>query len=240
MPTILSCIFCHSNESSSVAHIVPESLGGKNSPIGRPGVTCDRCNQYFGQKVESKALQSFPFNGYRLLKGVPSKKGRFVRMDTTLGQVQASEAPGIIQLEPRNGQLKNLVETERVSQFHLIAEVTEPLAVVRMLLKIGLEQLGKHYYDVAVSDRVEEARVFARRPARSDNWWFVLFTEPSEILDTKVQGESAIEIREQKGVLVSVMRLPGVTTIVPLEKRALPPTQGSLPEPLYRIIQVVC
>jgi hypothetical protein len=157
-----------------------------------------------------------------------------------LGQVEASGAPGIIQLEPRNDQLKSLVETGRVSQFHLIAEVTESLAVVRMLLKIGLEQLGKYYYDVAVSDRVDEARAFARRPGRGDNWWFVLCAEPSEILDTKVQGESAIEIREQEGVLVSVMRLPGITTIVPLEKRALPPTQGSLPEPLYRIIQVVC
>lgn len=240
MPTTLSCIFCHNSEGSSVAHIIPESLGGKNSPIGRPGVTCDQCNQYFGQKVESKALQSFPFNGYRLLQGVPSKKRRFVRVDTMFGQVEASGAPGIIELEPRNDQLRNLVETGRVSEFYLIAEVTESLAVVRMLLKIGLEQLGKHYYDVAVSNRVEEARAFARRPGRGDNWWFVLCTEPSEILDTTVQGASAIEIREQEGVLVSVMRLPGITTIVPLEKRASPPTPGSLPESHYRIIRAIC
>ncbi|MBC8997148.1 HNH endonuclease [Pseudomonas sp. N40(2020)] len=240
MPLPLSCIFCHSSESSSVAHIVPESLGGKNAPIGRPGVTCDRCNQYFGQKVESKALHSFPFNGYRLLQGVPSKKGRFVRMDTMFGKVEASGAPGIIQLEPRNDELKNLVKTGRVSQFHLIAEVSEPLAVVRMLLKIGLEQLGKHFYDVAVSSRVEEARAFARRPGRGDNWWFVLCTNPSEVFDTKIQDEVSIEIREQEGILVSIMHLPGVTTIVPLEKRAIPPTSASLLEPRYRIIRTTC
>ncbi|WP_460372403.1 HNH endonuclease [Pseudomonas sp. Tul1A2] len=240
MPPHLSCIFCHSSGSSSVAHIVPESLGGKYSPIGRPGVTCDRCNQYFGQKVESKALQSFPFSGYRLLQGVPSKKGRFVRMDTELGEVEASGASGIIQLEPRNDQLRNLVERGRVCQFHLIAEVSEPLAMVRMLLKIGLEQLGKHFYDVAVSDRVGEARAFARRPGRGDNWWCILCTEPSEILVTTVKDQVAIEITEHEGVLVSVMRLPGVTTIVPLEKRALAPTPGSLPEPHYRVIRATC
>jgi len=47
--TAVNCIFCKQEAlSKTVAHIIPESLGGKNSPVGRPGVTCDACNQYFG------------------------------------------------------------------------------------------------------------------------------------------------------------------------------------------------
>ncbi|MFV3316415.1 HNH endonuclease [Pseudomonas sp. NY15374] len=239
MSISLSCIFCKSHEASSLAHIVPESLGGKNAPTGRPGVTCDSCNQYFGQKVESKALQSFPFSAYRMMRGIPSKKGRSVRMDTELGQLEASITPGVIKLEPQNDQLKAFVGQGRISQFHLIAEVSEPLAVARMLLKIGLEQLGKNFYNVAVSDRMSEARDFARRPGRGDHWWFILRTEPREIL-ANVQDNTSIEIIEQEDVLVSVMRLPGITTFVPLEKRALPPAEKSLSAPEFRIIRATC
>ncbi len=237
----LSCIFCGSNDaSSSIAHIVPESLGGRNAPTGRPGVSCDRCNQYFGQKVESKALQSFPFIVYRLMNGIPSKKGRFVRMDTELGQIESSTTSGVIELDPQNDQVRTSIEQGQTSKFHLIAEVTEPLAVVRMLLKIGLEQLGKHFYNIAISDRVSEARDFARRPGRGDSWWFIIYINPGELLHASTQDNTSIEISEQDGVLISVMRLPGVTTFTPLEKRALPPTKKDLPPPIFRIIHAKC
>lgn len=66
------CIFCSAKDGPhSIAHVVPESLGGNNAPVGRPGATCSACNQYFGQKVESKALRSFPFIGFRVLAGSP-------------------------------------------------------------------------------------------------------------------------------------------------------------------------
>lgn len=236
----IACIFCFGCESTSVAHIVPESLGGKGSPIGRSGVTCDRCNQYFGQKVEAKALQSFPFSGYRLLQGVPSKKGRFVQMSTTLGQVEASGALGIVDLEPRDQRLRGLIEQGQVNQFRIVAEVSEPLAVARMLLKIGLEQLGKHFYPVAVSDRVSEARSFARAPSKGDQWWFILRTAPEEFFASETSEDASIEIVERDGVLVSVMHLPGVTTMVPLDRRALPPPPESFPVPEFRVIRSVC
>jgi hypothetical protein len=236
----IACIFCFGSEGTSIAHIVPESLGGRGSPIGLSGVTCDRCNQYFGQKVEAKALQSFPFGGYRILRGVPSKKGRFVRMRTTLGQVEASGVPGIVHLEPRDQRLRSLIEQGKVNQLRILAEVSEPLAVARMLLKIGLEQLGKHVYAVAMSDRVSEARIFARAPRKGDQWWFVLRSAPEELFSSESSEDASIEIVEQDGVLVSIMHLPGVTTMVPLESRALPPPPESLPAPEFRVIRSVC
>jgi hypothetical protein len=236
----IACIFCFGCECTSIPHIVPESLGGRDSPIGRFGVTCDRCNQYFGQKVEAKALQSFPFIGYRLFRGIPSKKRRFVRMSTTLGQLEASGELGIVHLEPRDQRLSSLIEQGQVNQIRILAEVSESLAVARMLLKIGLEQLGKHFYAVATSDRVSEARTFARAPSKGDQWWFILRSAPEELFSWEASEDASIEIVEQDGVLVSVMHLPGVTTMVPLESRALPPLPESLPVPEFRVIRSVC
>lgn len=236
----IACIFCSGCESTSIAHIVPESLGGRGSPIGHSEVTCDRCNQYFGQKVEAKALQSFPFSGYRLLRGVPSKKGRFVRMSTTLGQVEASRVSRIVLLEPRGQLLRSLIEQGQVNQLRILAEVSEPLAVARMLLKIGLEQLGKQFYAVATSDRVSEARTFARAPRKGDQWWFVLRSAPEELFSSEASEDASIEIVEQDGVLMSVMHFPGFTTMVPLESRALPPPTERLPVPEFRVVRSVC
>lgn len=80
---------------------------------------------------------------------------------------------------------------------------------------------------------MEKARAFARRPERGDTWWLILCTNPSEILDTKVQGEVPIEIREQEAGDFSAMHLHRVTTIAPRKKTALPLISASLPEPLH-------
>ncbi|AEG00659.1 HNH endonuclease [Methylomonas methanica] len=238
----MSCIFCSSEGTyQSVAHIVPESLGGKTSPIGKPGVTCDACNQYFGQKVESKALQSFPFSGFRVLTGVPSKKGTMPKIQTTAGVVHATGNSGVVQLEPRSDELRRLINSGKVNQLRIIAEVTEPLAVCRTLLKIGLEQLGKHFYEVATSERVRAARDFARRPARSEHWWFIIQANPVKYVSGAHQyTNSSIEIIEREGVLISVLHLLGVSTMIPLEQGTLPPEPRELPEPEYRIIIAKC
>lgn len=238
----MNCLFCSAEGGqTSLAHIVPESLGGKGSAIGRPGVTCDACNQYFGQKVESKALRSFPFAGFRVLTGVPSKKGIMPSMRSSIGTIQATGRLGTVELEPRTEDLGKLVAIGDVTQLRVIAEVTEPLPVCRMLLKIGLEQLGKHFYEVAASDRVRAAREFARRPRRGEDWWFVLKSDPEEYISHAAPPfESSIEIVEREGILISVMHMPGISTMVPLERKASPPQKGVLAEPTYRTVVATC
>lgn len=238
----MTCIFCSDDGGPpSVAHIVPESLGGNGAPIGRPGVTCHGCNQYFGQKVESKALRSFPFIGFRVLAGVPSKKGTMPSMAATAGSVHSTRRPGVVEFEPRTQDVAGLVAAGGMSQFRVIAEVTEPLAVCRMLLKIGLEQLGKHFYEVALSERVGAAREFARRPKRGERWWFIIRSRPEEyVLGYEASPEFSVEIVEREGVLISAMHMTGVSTMVPLEPRASPPAVGELPEPEFRTVLVVC
>jgi len=110
-----------------------------------------------------------------------------------------------------------------------------------LLLKIGLEQLGKNFYEVSVSERVRAAREFARRPKPGDGWWFLVRSSPAEYLTGSTQiFESSIEIIETGGVLVSAMHMLGVSTMVSLEYGELPAEKGDLPEPEYRIIFAKC
>lgn len=50
----MKCIFCKdsSDNSTSVEHIIPESLGNKD--ILPKGIVCDSCNNYFAVKKKSK------------------------------------------------------------------------------------------------------------------------------------------------------------------------------------------
>lgn len=53
----MNCIFCHqpSDNSKSIEHIVPESLGNKKTVLWR-GAICDKCNNYFATKIEKTLL----------------------------------------------------------------------------------------------------------------------------------------------------------------------------------------
>lgn len=239
------CIFCAGDgESRSVSHIVPESLGGPGSPTSPKGVVCDACNQYFGQKVESFALQSFPFKTFRLFQGIPSKAKKMASLPTTLGTVTASGRRGRIVLEPRSGSIAAGVESGEVTTFRILAEVTQPLAVARMLLKIGLEMMGKNFYEVAVSERLEKAREFCRRPRRGSRWWFLLSCDPALmaglLLEPPEDRECAIEIHEVDGVLTSVLTMSGLWAMTPLEAGTLPSFQEELVEPDWKLVWATC
>jgi len=73
----MRCIFCKqiSNESVSVEHILPESLGNVEA-ILPPGVVCDKCNNYFSREIEGALLSSGFFRLLRYDKKLPSKKGK--------------------------------------------------------------------------------------------------------------------------------------------------------------------
>ena len=160
---------------------------------------------------------------------------------TTIGTIHATGTFGYVALEPRTEDLANLVATGKVNQLRVIAEVTEPLAVCRMLLEIGLEQLGKHFYEVAASERVRAAREFARRPGRGERWWFILRSSPEAyLLRSAPPSESSLEIIEREGILISLMHMPGVSTMIPLERKAIPPTTGELSEPEFRMVMAEC
>lgn len=72
------CIFCKQNSSTStsVEHIVPESMGNKQH-ILPVGMVCDKCNQYFALKIEKKVLETEFFTNIRFRNGIESKKKKY-------------------------------------------------------------------------------------------------------------------------------------------------------------------
>ncbi len=73
----MKCIFCEkdSNESKSVEHIIPESLGNTEHTLPR-GVVCDACNNYIARKIEKPLLDSSFFKHLRQRQSLRNKRGR--------------------------------------------------------------------------------------------------------------------------------------------------------------------
>jgi HNH endonuclease len=72
----MKCIFCKKNSenSKSVEHIIPESLGNKDHILDK-GIVCDACNNYFALKIEKIVLDIPYFKSVRHRNLIESKKG---------------------------------------------------------------------------------------------------------------------------------------------------------------------
>jgi hypothetical protein len=73
----MRCIFCkhNSDNSTSIEHIIPESLGNTEHILPQ-GIVCDSCNNYFAGKIEKPLLETDYFLYARFEQFIPSKKGR--------------------------------------------------------------------------------------------------------------------------------------------------------------------
>src|ERR1035437_2287572 len=73
----MKCIFCRSisSDSKSIEHIIPESLGNKTHTLPK-GVVCDKCNNYFANKIEKKVLELAYFKSLRGRNVIETKKGK--------------------------------------------------------------------------------------------------------------------------------------------------------------------
>lgn len=76
----MQCIFCHkdSNNSRSIEHIIPESLGNEDHFLPK-GYVCDECNNYFAVKIEKQLLAQPYFRSMRFRNDIRTKKKRHVK-----------------------------------------------------------------------------------------------------------------------------------------------------------------
>ncbi|WP_353740420.1 HNH endonuclease [Desulfolithobacter dissulfuricans] len=174
----MNCIFCkHDTSDSTTSHILPASLGGEEWACLPDGIVCSGCNQYFGEKVENPALGSFPFLPFRVLLGIPTRKGKAPKLSTCLGTLKGSPLPGCIGIDPTSEDIERGINSGRLNQVRILAEPTEPLVVCRMLVKMGLEVVANDCPDDAQSPKFDSARMFARMPAKGTRWWFMINTD---------------------------------------------------------------
>ena len=243
----MTCIFCDETaDGATVSHILPASLGGEQWACLPNGLVCTGCNQYFGEKVESLALGSFPFLPFRLLLGIPTRKGSAPTMQTHLGTVRSSPFPGQIGIDPVTPEIEEAIERGTISQVRILAEPTEPLAVCRMLVKMGLEVVAADSADDARDKRFDSARTFARAPARGAEWWWFMSTNHEQLLGKFrdgigigdwVQGVS-LSVHQFEEFEAFRLQLLDMIIFTPLDVRVMPPTMDEFPEPEYRLFRV--
>lgn len=168
-PPPFQCLFCQRSDGpfNSVEHPIPESLGNDELIIPR-GWVCDKCNSYFGSKLESKVLSLPPFGIERLAYSVRSKKGKFPRFQgsgISLAPTGFTDRINVI-YEGNQSAVKRLMKT-RVLVPSIPPDYDNLIA--RFLLKMGLELLHVNGTDVA-HRRFDGARRCARYGDQASSW----------------------------------------------------------------------
>ena len=243
----MSCIFCKNEAiSSTTSHILPVSLGGEEWACLPDGIVCSECNQYFGEKVERLALSSFPFLAFRFLLGIPTRKNKPPKMNSHLGTFKGFPVSGQLGLDPASQEIEGLVQNGEITQVRILAEPTEPEAVCRMLVKMGLEVVANDSLPEAISGSFDAAREFARRPAINTKWWFIIHTDHESLFSKFQVGVSikdwvtnvSMSVVQEEGTEVFRLQLLDMKIITPLNDCVLPPCMDNLPEPEYRLFEV--
>lgn len=180
----MRCIFCKqtSDDSRSVEHIIPESLGNKSTILPK-GAVCDSCNNYFASKVEKPVLESKEFTQLRFNQLVKNKKGRVPKSKILFGSHVVTAT--------RNGKLDFSFDSEDFRKIEQYLETSDkgeiriPINgvpandhhVSRFLAKMALEALAFRWLKVeAWNDyivdhaQLDPIRKFARYPQRAEVW----------------------------------------------------------------------
>lgn len=157
----MTCLFCKnpSHESKSVEHVIPESLGNKEFILKR-GIVCDKCNNYFANKIERHVLDIPFFKQYRHDLNIQNKKGR---IPSKSGFMIDSNYSEVIFNKDKNRGEDIIADQEAVKELAVGVEEEIPVFIVnhgapnnndyvsKFLGKVGIEGLaydaGKFGYD---------------------------------------------------------------------------------------------
>lgn len=231
----MQCIFCKQEivSATRTEHIIPESLGGGEWAILPPGIVCDRCNQYFGSKVERSAIDDYPLNIIRLLNGVITKKRRWASMRHYLGLLEARPIARLIGIEPASPEVENAILEGRINKILIHSETRNPIALCRLLLKISLEVLAFHDPALALHENYDAARRFARAPLPGATWWFLYHGDPQEA-GTAVSAS----IIDLDGGELALIELFNFTFFIPVSANIFPKDLDKLPIPEFRFFSV--
>ena len=192
-PLMSICLFCRETveEDAPVEHIWPESFGGSQLATAPEGSVCRSCNNYFSHQVEREALESFPFKIVRTLFGIPTKKRKLSYQENAFGRFVGQPGGRFLYLDPPSKEdLARMKPGDRL-QLKLKTDPEDPVAVCRLLLKVGIELLAKMNLSEAFSTVYDSAREFARAPKRGGEWSFALSMDSDAFLKSFQKGISS-------------------------------------------------
>lgn len=118
---------------------VPESLG--NDDLVLPvGFVCDKCNQYFGSKVENKVISEPPFILERLGYIVKTKKGKLPKYEARKGlHIVPSSLADTLLFVADNSYVDHYHASLGRQPFIIYQSEHVTSNLARFLIKIGLE-----------------------------------------------------------------------------------------------------
>jgi len=185
---------------------------------------------------------------FRLLAGIPTRKGRAPTIQTHLGTLRSGVVDGHVGIDPDSSEIKAAIADGEITAVRILAEPTEPLALARMLVKMGLEIVAAENVEDALEPRFDSARNFARSPIRGTKWWWFMSTGRDALFTKFRRGVTVEEWR--RGVSVSVHQFPkfeavrlqllDMTIFTALDVRVAPPSMSEYPEPDTRLFEVTC
>jgi hypothetical protein len=147
----MKCIFCKkvSDNSKSIEHILPESLGNKEHYLPK-GIVCDSCNNYFATKIEKIVLDKPYFKDIRSRNFIRTKKGRLVPNKVLFPHKAGGwvnlwfDEKGLI-LDSKDQHIIDLIKTGNLKKL-IIPIIDKPdendFEISRFLAKVGLEFLA--------------------------------------------------------------------------------------------------
>lgn len=174
----MTCILCKSTDGAYTTkeHVIPESLGGGDGSLLPMGLVCDRCQNYFGTKIEQSVLGDAPFHLIRTMLSLPTKKRRAPWFaDPVEGRLEATGFPNQVFYYPSE-QMCEVTDGGAKTQMRFPVRPKNPRLVCRFLLKMGIEVLASHGKEVALLPKYDAAREFARSAAPGCSWWYMELT----------------------------------------------------------------
>nr|WKN40251.1 HNH endonuclease [Tunicatimonas sp. TK19036] len=188
----MQCIFCktESENSKSVEHVIPETLGSKIIVLPK-GYVCDKCNNYFSIKVEKPILNHESIRNIRAWYQVPNKKGKMpsvsgVIAGEDIGILMKLNKKGKLEINPEkesqrnqlNKQLDKIGKGGDFSPFIFKLDINPPQKEMsKFLAKMALEFLTYRFLDdksmvdfIVNSNHYDTIRNFARIGNTPKNW----------------------------------------------------------------------
>lgn len=219
------CIFCKSTDGpfNTIEHIVPESLGGDEwAVMSRRGV-CDKCQNYFGAKIESVALNDYPFSHWRTFSGIKTKKGKYPFFRDFEGTFYGGPEGVSIEFNP---MFHAALREGRKTRMILNATPYHARILGRFLCKMGLELVFDDEFDDIFDPKFDAARQFSRFGDTSLSWWFLFVPQESSLVYELV-GDDFHHIGATKiagDEVIFHMLGPNHMIVVPLTENLDPPS----------------
>lgn len=171
----MRCIICDKeNQSKSIEHIVPESLGNKDY-VMRKGDVCDTCNNSFAD-FEKKALANSVLVMERARFGTPSKKGKTAKGKITNLEIEGNKEfkKNLIYVKGLNSdKFKDFNPTTKIGKLYVPATDKSASATSKFLLKMGIESIYKSQKEIFNKYDFSELKKFLKGEGNTD-WPFVI------------------------------------------------------------------